>query len=113
VASCRRYLSRNHTAKIPFVFILHLAHLPSMSTVAEVQAAVERLPAADRIALFRWLGQDAAIRTEELASLRAAIDEGDRDLAEGRYTTLETDSDFQALADEIKQAGLPRIAKGA
>lgn len=84
-----------------------------MSTVAEIQAAVERLPATDRIALFRWLGQDEAVRTEELAALRTAIDEGDRDLAEGRYTTLETDADFQTLADEIKQAGIPRIAKGA
>lgn len=84
-----------------------------MSTVAEVQAAVERLPAADRIALFRWLGQDGAVRTEELAALRAAIDEGDRDLAEGRYTALETDTDFRAFADEIKQAGRARLAKRA
>ena len=82
-----------------------------MSTVAEVQAAVERLTTADRVALFRWLGQDEAIRAEELAALRLAVDEGDRDLAEGRYITLETDADFQALASEIKQAGQTRVTK--
>ena len=84
-----------------------------MSTIAEVQAAVGRLPAADRIAPFRWLGQDEAVRTEELAALRAAVDEGDRNLAEGRDTTLETDADFRAFADEITQAGRARFAKRA
>ena len=99
--------------KNAFVFVALPAHVSLMSTVAEVQATVERLPASDRVALFRWLGQDDAIRTQELEDLRSAVDEGDRDLAEGRYLTLETDADFQTLADEIKQAGQARIAKRA
>jgi hypothetical protein len=82
-----------------------------MSTVAEVQAALQRLPAADRVALFNWLGQDEAVRAGELTALRAAVDEGDRDLVEGRYIVLESDADFRALADDIGQTGRARLAK--
>lgn len=84
-----------------------------MSSVAEVQAAVRRLPAADRVTLFQWLGRDRAVRAKELAALRAAVDEGDRDLAEGRYTVLETDADFRALAADVKQTVRSRLAKRA
>ncbi|MBC7368949.1 MAG: hypothetical protein H7343_19415 [Undibacterium sp.] len=76
-----------------------------MSTVSDVQATVKRLPAADRVALFRWLGRDEAVRTEEITALRAALDEGDRDLAAGRFTVLESDEDFLSLATDIKNAG--------
>ncbi len=84
-----------------------------MSTVAELQAAVERLPVADRIALYHWLSQDEAVLAAELTALRAAVDAGDRDLAEGRYTVLESDDDFQALATDIKQSARSRLGKSA
>lgn len=59
-----------------------------MPTVAEVQAAVERLPVDERIVLFRWLEESDAIRAETkrslLADLDAGLAEADRgDLIEG------------------------------
>ena len=85
----------------------------AMSTVAEVQAAVAHLSASDRVALFRWLEKDEAIRAEELAALRAALDEGDRDLAAGRFTSLETNEDFLKLTDDIKRSGRARLERSA
>ena len=59
-----------------------------MSTVAEIQAAVERLPATDRIALFHWLEETDVVRAEEkrvlLSDLDAGLAEADRgELLEG------------------------------
>ena len=60
-----------------------------MSNVAEIQAAVERLPLGERVALFYWLEETDAIRTEKrrtlLADLDAGLAEADRgELIEGR-----------------------------
>lgn len=84
-----------------------------MSSAAEIQAAVERLPSAERLALFHWLEQTKDVRAEKLTALRALIDEGDRDLAEGRFTTLESDDDFRALGDDIRQRSRERLGQGA
>ena len=47
-----------------------------MPTVAEVQATVAHLPAADRAALFRWLEETDVIRAEKKRALLAEIDAG-------------------------------------
>ena len=47
-----------------------------MSSVAEIQAAVERLPVGERVALFHWLEETAAIRAEKHRALLADLDEG-------------------------------------
>lgn len=84
-----------------------------MSSVAEVQAAVRRLRAADRVALFQWLGQDRAVRTQELAALRAAVDEGIIDHEQGRYTGISTAAEHRAFFDDIKRRGRARLKKSA
>jgi hypothetical protein len=84
-----------------------------MSTVAELQTAVKRLPAADRVALFQWLSRDRAVRARELAALRAAVDEGIRDHEEGRFIEIRTPAEHRAFFDDIKRRGRARLKKSA
>ncbi len=79
-----------------------------MST-AEIKAAARRLPIKARADLFADLAMDDAVQKEQLARLRAAIDEGIADHAAGRYVELETDEEFKAFASEIKRAGRARL----
>jgi|GEM_PF-3069511 len=62
--------------KIAFVFAILSAHIFLMSTVAEIQAAVERLPVTDRIALFHWLENTDVVQAEETRALLADLDLG-------------------------------------
>jgi hypothetical protein len=51
-----------------------------MSTVTEIEAAIERLPAADRRKLARWL--EERLLQEESPEMLAALDEGIRSTEE-------------------------------
>lgn len=84
-----------------------------MPTAAKVKSAARQLPVQDRADLFEDFAMDDAVRKEQLKRLRAAIDEGDRDLAEGRYTMIRTDSDLRALFDDIKRRGRARLKRSA
>lgn len=84
-----------------------------MSTVAEVKAAARKLPVKDRTDLAEALAMDDAVTKERLARLRAMIDEGDRDLAEGRYITIRTAADLRALSADIKRRGRDRLKRSA
>lgn len=74
-----------------------------MTKVAEIQAAVEGLSADERLALFHWLEQDETVQSGRLAALRASLAAADDDFAAGRFTVLEADVDFDALATEVKR----------
>jgi len=51
-----------------------------MSTVAEIEAAIEKLPAADQRKLARWL--EERLLQEESPEMLAALDEGIRSIEE-------------------------------
>jgi hypothetical protein len=51
-----------------------------MSTVTEIEAAIERLPVAEQRELARWLGE--RLLQEESPEMLAALDEGIRSLEE-------------------------------
>jgi len=73
-----------------------------MSTVAEIQAAVARLPATDRIALFYWLEKTDVVRAEETRALLADLDLG---LAEAdRGELLEGDAVIESLRARARGA---------
>jgi predicted 2-oxoglutarate/Fe(II)-dependent dioxygenase YbiX len=73
-----------------------------MSTVAEIQAAVERLPATDRIALFHWLEETDVVRGEER---RALLDELDAGLTEAdRSELLEGNTVIESLRARARGA---------
>jgi hypothetical protein len=61
-----------------------------MSNVTEIEAAIEKLPAAEQRELARWLGD--RLLQEESPEMLAALDEGIRSLEEKgarEYTRLE------------------------
>ena len=64
----------------------------SMSTVAEIQKAIERLPQKDQAALTAWLqSRDEPILTkQEEAALLASLDKAAAELDAGRGVPLET-----------------------
>jgi predicted transcriptional regulator len=67
-----------------------------MSAVAEVQAAVARLPAADRVALFHWLEEK---RHDLLAKIDAGLAEADRgELIEGEVVVERLKSRARGVA---------------
>lgn len=84
-----------------------------MPTVAAIKAAARKLPVADRTDLLVDLAMDAAVRKEQLARIRAAIDEGDLDLAEGRYTEIDSETEIRALFDDAKRRGRARVKQSA
>jgi len=51
-----------------------------MSTVTEIEAAIEKLPAAQQRELARWLGE--RLLDDESPEMLAALDEGIRSLEE-------------------------------
>lgn len=84
-----------------------------MPTVAEVQAAVKKLSVKQRTDLLVQLAEDKAVRKEQLARLRAAVQEGIRDHEEGRFTEIKTTEEHRAFFDEIKRRGRSRLRKSA
>ena len=67
-----------------------------MSTVAEIEEAIERLPVAERESLETWLlsrrfGFDA-LSAEERAELLASLDEAERDIDAGRGLSADAHS---------------------
>lgn len=84
-----------------------------MPTVAAIKAAARKLPVADRTDLLVDLAMDAAVRKEQLTRLRAAIDEGDLDLAEGRSTEINSQAELRALFDDVKRRGRTRVKQSA
>ncbi len=55
-----------------------------MSTVAEIRAAVERLPANERLALFHWLEESETVHAEKRRLLLADIDIGLAEADQGK-----------------------------
>ena len=84
-----------------------------MPTVAEVKAAADKLPVAARVELLEHLAQDKAVARKQLARLRAAVEEGDRDLAEGRYTEVRSAAELRKLFDDIRHRGQARQKRSA
>lgn len=84
-----------------------------MPTVAEVQAAADKLPVLGRVQLLEHLAQDEAVRRKQIARLRAAIDEGMRDHAEGRFIEIKSAAEHRAFFDDIKRRGRARLKKSA
>jgi hypothetical protein len=80
-----------------------------MPSAAEIKTAARKLPVADRTDLLVDLAMDAAVRKEQIKRLRAAVAEGIRDHAEGRYIELNTPADFRAFAAGIKREGRARL----
>jgi hypothetical protein len=55
-------------------------YVHAMSTVAEIEAAIEKLPAAEQRELARWL--EERLLQDESPEMLAALDEGIRSLEE-------------------------------
>ena len=84
-----------------------------MPTAARIKAAALKLPVKDRADLMDALGMDEAVSKERLARLRALVDEGDRDLAEGRYIEITSPAEHHAFFDDIKRRGRARLKRSA
>lgn len=84
-----------------------------MPTVADVRAAVKKLSVKQRTDLLVQLAEDKAVQKEQLARLRAAVAEGERDIAEGRYTEISSKAELREFFDEIKRRGRSRLKRSA
>ena len=84
-----------------------------MPTIAEIKAAARKLPVKHRTDLLEAFAMDEAVRKEQLARLRAAVEEGMRDFREGRYIEIRTPAEHRAFFDEIKRSGRARLKKSA
>ena len=84
-----------------------------MPTVAEIKAAARKLPVKHRTDLLEHLAQDPAIQKEQLARLRAAVEEGERDFAEGRYIEINSKAELREFFDDIKRRGRTRLKRSA
>jgi acyl-CoA reductase-like NAD-dependent aldehyde dehydrogenase len=84
-----------------------------MPTVADVRAAVKKLSVKQRTDLLVQLAEDKAVQKEQLARVRAAVQDGVRDHEEGRFTEIKTTAEHRAFFDEIKKRGRSRIRKSA
>jgi len=84
-----------------------------MPTVAEIKTAARKLPVKDRADLLEQLAQDPAIQKEQLTRLRTAVEEGERDLAEGRYTEINSKAELREFFDDIKRRGRARLKRSA
>ena len=84
-----------------------------MPTATQIKAAARKLPVKDRADLLEVFAMDAAVAKERLARLRALIDEGDRDLAEGRYIEIRHSAELRAFFDDIKRRGRARLKRSA
>lgn len=61
------------------------ANFKDMSTVAEIESAISRLPVADAEALQEWLEQWLEDQRGMTPEFLATIERGKADLAEGRH----------------------------
>lgn len=84
-----------------------------MATVAEIKAAASKLPVKHRTDLLEHLAQDPAVQRQQLTRLRAAVEEGERDLAEGRYIEINSKAELRAFFDDIKRRGRARLKRSA
>ena len=56
---------------------------------------------------------DAAVRKEQLKRLRTMIEEGERDIAEGRYVEVNSVAEAKAFFEDIKRRGRARLKRSA
>jgi hypothetical protein len=70
-----------------------------MSTVTEVKAATERLPAKDRWELYRWLGEAKDVQRFRHEELRREITAGLEQADRGDVAPL----DVQNIKDEVRR----------
>ncbi len=84
-----------------------------MPTVAEIKAAARKLPVKHRTDLLEHFAQDPAIQKEQLSRLRAAVEEGERDFAEGRYIEINSKAELREFFDDIKRRGRTRLKRSA
>lgn len=84
-----------------------------MPSAAQIKAAARKLPVKDRADLFEVFAKDSAVQKERLARLRAMIDEGDRDLAEGRYTEIRNSAELRDFFADIKRRARERMKRSA
>jgi urease accessory protein UreF len=62
--------------------------MPNMSTVAEIEAAITRLPVKDAEELREWLEQWLEDQMEMTPEFEASIERGKADLSAGRSRTV-------------------------
>jgi hypothetical protein len=84
-----------------------------MPSVAAIKAAVNKLPIADRADLLVDLAQDGAVRKEQLNRLRAAVAEGIRDHAEGRFSEIKSAAAHRTFFENIKRRTRSRLKSSA
>ena len=84
-----------------------------MPTIAAIKAAARKLPVKHRTDLLEHFAQDPAIQKEQLARLRAAVEEGERDFAEGRYIEINSKAELREFFDDIKRRGRARLKRSA
>lgn len=67
-----------------------------MSTIAEIQDAIEKLPPQEVEALSTWLStrEEAAMSANEEKALLASLEKAERQLASGEGVTLEKARDM-------------------
>ena len=62
--------------------------MPAMSTVAEIETAITRLPVKDAEELREWLEQWLEDQLEMMPDFEASIERGKADLGAGRSRTV-------------------------
>lgn len=84
-----------------------------MPTIAAIKAAARKLPVKHRTDLLEDLVKDQAVRKEQIARLRAMVEEGVRDHDAGRYIAIRTAAEHSGFFAAIKRRGRVRLGKSA
>jgi hypothetical protein len=79
-----------------------------MSTVEEIKSAAMRLPAADKLDLYRRLNDSEEVRQWRQAELRREVQKGIDSLERGDFTE-HGDASLEGLSRDIKARGRERL----
>jgi predicted transcriptional regulator len=60
-----------------------------VSTVQEIQEAIKRLPELQQMELENWLYSHLGVGSDDEAALLAEAEEGERQIREGKFVTIE------------------------
>jgi tRNA A-37 threonylcarbamoyl transferase component Bud32 len=84
-----------------------------MPTIAAIKAAARKLSVKHRTDLLEDFARDEAVHREQISRLRATVEEGERDFAEGRYIEINSKAELREFFNDIKRRGRARLKRSA
>jgi len=81
-----------------------------MTAVEKIKAEASKLNPEEQYDLFRWWIESEGFKQRQLAALKRDIDEGIKDLENGRYRVY-SGADAMRLAEDVGRKGRERLAK--